>query len=71
MRRASSPAIVDERNTLPEGYLGINKILESPQGKMDFLNDLQRKVLEGVEEVTGQSLELLDGTQEEQRKLSG
>jgi len=71
MRRASSPAIVDERNTLPEGYLGINKILESPQGKMDFLNDLQRKVLEGVEEVTGQSLGLLDGTQEEQRKLSG
>jgi hypothetical protein len=70
MRRASSPAIVDERNTLPEGYLAMNKLLE-PQGKMEFLNDLQRKVLEGIQEVTGENLGLLKGTPEEQKKLEG
>ena len=71
MRRASAPAIVDERNQLPEGYLPLNKLIESPQGKMDFLNDLQRKVLTGIQEVTGENLGMLTGTSEEQRKLQG
>lgn len=71
MRRASAPSIVDERNQLPEGYLPLNKLLESPQGKMDFLNDLQRKVLTGIQEVTGENLGMLTGTSEEQRKLQG
>jgi glycosyltransferase involved in cell wall biosynthesis len=70
MRRASAPAIVDERNTLPEGYLAMNKLLE-PQGKMEFLNDLQKKVLEGIQEVTGENLGLLQGNTEEQKKLEG
>lgn len=69
MRRASAPAIVDERNQLPEGYLPLNKLIESPQGKMDFLNDLQRKVLTGIQEVTGENLGMITGTSEEQRKL--
>jgi glycosyltransferase involved in cell wall biosynthesis len=71
MRRASAPSLVDERNTLPEGYLGMNKLLESPQGKMEFLNDLQRKVLEGIQDVTGQNLGLISGSTEEQKKLEG
>jgi hypothetical protein len=71
MRRASAPSLVDERNTLPEGYLGMNKLLESPQGKMEFLNDLQKKVLEGIQEVTGQNLGLISGSTEEQKKLEG
>ena len=71
MRRASAPAIVDEKNELPEGYLPMNKLLESPQGKMEFLNDLQRKVLEGIQDVTGQNLGLIGGSSEEQKKLSG
>jgi glycosyltransferase involved in cell wall biosynthesis len=70
MRRASAPTLVDERNTLPEGYLGMNNLFE-PQGKMDFLNDLQKKVLEGIQDVTGQNLGLLKGNTEEQKKLSG
>lgn len=70
MRRASAPAIVDERNTLPEGYLGMNNLFE-PQGKMDFLNDLQKKVLEGIQDVTGQNLGLISGSTEEQKKLEG
>jgi len=71
MRRASAPAIVDKRNELPEGYMPLNKVLESPQGKMDFLNDLQKKVLRGIEDVTGQNLGLLGGSTEEQKNLEG
>lgn len=69
MRRASAPAIVDKRNELPEGYLPLNKMLESPQGKMEFLSDLQRKVLTGIQEVTGENLGIITGSPEEQKKL--
>jgi FkbM family methyltransferase len=71
MRRASAPAIVDKRNELPEGYLPLNKMLESPQGKMEFLNDLQKKVLTGIQEVTGENLGMITGSTEEQKKLEG
>ena len=72
MRRASAPSIVDQRNTLPEGYLPLNKLIESPQGKMDFLNDLQKKVLTGIQEVTGENLGMIAGSpEEEQKKLQG
>lgn len=71
MRRASAPAIVDKKNELPEGYLPMNRALESQQGRMEFLNDLQRKVLEGIQEVTGENLGLLSGKTEEQKKLQG
>ena len=68
MRRASAPAIVDKRNELPNGYVGLDKVLASPQGKMDFLNDLQKKVLIGIEEVTGENLGMLAGSKEEEQK---
>ena len=71
MRRASAPAIVDKRNELPEGYLPLNRMLESPQGKMEFLNDLQKKVLTGIQEVTGENLGMITGSTEEQKKLEG
>jgi len=71
MRRASAPAIVDKRNELPEGYLPLNRMLESPQGKMEFLNDLQKKVLTGIQEVTGENLGMITGSTEEQEKLEG
>jgi len=72
MRRASAPSIVDKRNELPEGYLPLNRVLESPQGKMDFLNDLQKKVLTGIQEVTGENLGMITGSpEEEQKKLQG
>jgi len=71
MRRASAPSIVDPRNNLPEGYMPLNKLLESPQGKMEFLNDLQRKVLSGIEEVTGENLGLLTGRTEDQKQIEG
>lgn len=56
MRRATAPAIVDKRNELREGYLPISKILESQEGRMQFMNDLQNKVLRGYENITGQSV---------------
>ena len=70
MRRASAPAIVDERNVLPEGYLPVNKLLESPQAKMDFLNDLQNKVLNGYEEVLGDSFNMISKG-EERKQIEG
>ena len=55
MRRASGPAIVDPKNELKEGYLPMDKLL-SPQGKDEFVNDLQKKVLRGYEKLSGQDL---------------
>jgi len=69
MRRASAPAIVDERNVLPHGYVELNKVLESPHGRLEFLNDLQKKVLMGIQDVSGYNLGLIEGSQEEQKKI--
>jgi len=55
MRRASGPSIVDERNNLKEGYLPMNKLLDQ-QGRSEFINDLQSKVLKGYEKITGTDL---------------
>ena len=72
MRRASAPAIVDKRNEIPNGYVPLQKLLESPNGKMEFLNDLQKKVVQGITEVTGNNLGKIAGTSEEdQKKLQG
>ena len=68
MRRASAPAIVDKRNELPEGYVSLNKVIEGPQGKMEFLNDLQKKVLDGIQEVTGENLGIISSSPEEDQK---
>ena len=59
-------------NEIPNGYVPLNKLLESPNGKMEFLNDLQKKVLDGISEVTGDNFNKLTGTSEEdQKKLQG
>ena len=72
MRRASAPAIVDERNRTPNGYVPLSRVLESPQGKMEFLNDLQNKVIQGIAEVTGDNFNKLTGSsEEEQKKIQG
>jgi hypothetical protein len=55
MRRASAPSMVDERNQFKEGYLPMNKLLD-PQGRMEFINDLQSKVMRGYEKLTGTDL---------------
>jgi hypothetical protein len=55
MRRASAPSMVDPRNNLKEGYMSMNKLLE-PTGRMEFINDLQSKVMRGYEKLTGTDL---------------
>ncbi len=72
MRRASAPSIVDDRNTFKEGYLSMNKLLD-PQGRMEFINDLQGKVMKGYEELTGTDLGYGAAIKpaEEEKKISG
>jgi hypothetical protein len=72
MRRASAPAMVDPRNNFKEGYLPMNKLLE-PQGRMEFINDLQSKVMRGYEKITGADLGYGAAIKpaEEQKKISG
>jgi glycosyltransferase involved in cell wall biosynthesis len=55
MRRASAPAIVDNRNQFVEGYLPMDKLLD-PKGRQEFIQDLQSKVLRGYEKITGSDL---------------
>ncbi len=55
MRRASGPAMVDDKNELKEGYLPMEKLLD-PVGKEEFVNDLQNKVLRGYEKISGKDL---------------
>ena len=72
MRRASAPSIVDDRNNFKEGYLPMNKLLD-PQGRMEFINDLQGKVMKGYEELTGTDLGYGNAIKpaEEKKKISG
>lgn len=72
MRRASAPAMVDPRNNFKEGYLPMNKLLE-PHGRMEFINDLQGKVMRGYEKITGADLGYGAAIKpaEEQKKISG
>ena len=72
MRRASAPSIVDERNQFKEGYLPMDKLLQ-PQGRLEFINDLQSKVMRGYEKLTGTDLGYGAALKpaEEQKKISG
>ena len=72
MRRASAPAMVDPRNNFKEGYLPMNKLLDQ-QGRMEFINDLQSKVMRGYEKITGTDLGYGAAIQptKEQNKISG
>ena len=55
MRRASAPSMVDPRNNFKEGYLPMDKLLD-PRGRMEFIGDLQSKVMRGYEKLTGTDL---------------
>jgi hypothetical protein len=72
MRRASAPAMVDPRNNFKEGYLPMNKLLDH-QGRMEFINDLQSKVMKGYEKITGTDLGYGTAIKaaEERKKISG
>ena len=55
MRRASGPSIVDGQNELKEGYLPMDKLL-SQEGRLEFIQDLQSKVLKGYEKIAGKDM---------------
>lgn len=55
MRQASSPSIVDSKNSLKEGYLSMNSLLD-PRGRQEFISDLQKKVMKGYEKISGTDL---------------
>ena len=55
MRRASGPSIVDGKNELKEGYLPMDKLL-SQEGRLEFIADLQSKVLKGYEKISGKDM---------------
>ena len=55
MRRASGPSIVDGQNELKEGYLPMDKLL-SQEGRLEFIQDLQSKVLKGYEKISGKDM---------------
>jgi hypothetical protein len=72
MRRASAPAMVDPRNNFKEGYMSMNKRLDQ-QGRMEFINDLQSKVMRGYEKITGADLGYGAAIKpaEDRKKISG
>ena len=55
MRRASGPSIVDGQNELKEGYLPMDKLL-TQEGRLEFIQDLQSKVLKGYEKLSGKDM---------------
>jgi hypothetical protein len=47
--------MVDPRNNFKEGYLPMDKLMD-PRGRMEFISDLQSKVMRGYEKITGTDL---------------
>lgn len=72
MRRASAPSMVDDRNNFKEGYLPMEKLMD-PRGRMEFIGDLQSKVMRGYEKLTGTDLGFGAAIKpaEEKKKISG
>jgi hypothetical protein len=56
MRRASAPPLVDPRNQLETPYLPTDMMMQSPESRMEFLQDLQKRVIRGYEDVMGVDL---------------
>lgn len=56
MRRASAPPLVDPRNQLENPYLPTDMMMQSPESRMQFLQDLQKRVMQGYEDVMGVDL---------------
>jgi len=64
MRRASAPTLVsDDVNRIKNPFPDLGKALAGPEGQMDFMLDLQKKVMEGIQDVTGKKLPAL-GTEQ-------
>jgi hypothetical protein len=56
MRRASAPSLVDPRNQLENSYLPTDMMMGTMENRIEFLQDLQKKVMQGYEDVMGVDL---------------
>jgi len=72
MRQASAPPIVDEKNKFSEGYLPMENLM-NPQSRMEFIQDLQKKVLRGYETLSGVDLGqgVLKAAEPEKKQIGG
>ena len=70
MRRGTGPALVTgDQNVIKGGYPELGLAL-NPETTLQFAQELQQKVIAGMEEVTGQKLGMLGGQpQEPQQQL--
>lgn len=60
MRRASAPTIVsDDVNRVKNPFPDLGKALSGPDGQLDFILALQQKIMEGIQDVTGEKITAL------------
>lgn len=60
MRRASAPTLVsDDVNRIKNPFPDLGKALAGPDGQLEFLVELQKKVMAGIEDVTGEKIAAL------------
>lgn len=68
MRRATAPTLVsDDVNRVKNSFPDLSKALAGTEGNMEFMVELQKKVMEGIEAVTGSKLGALAQESIEQR----
>ena len=60
MRRATAPTLLaNDVNRIKNAFPDLSVALSGPKGQMEFMSALQNKVIDGINEVTGQKLNVL------------
>jgi len=66
MRRGTAPTLVsNDLNRIKNGYPDLNKALTEGDSKIEFILGLQEKVMQGIEEVTGNGTNLLGSNKQD------
>jgi len=56
VRRSTAPALVDKRNQFNNGFPSLGEALTSTEGRMKFVSELEKNVIQGYEDVMGVNL---------------
>jgi hypothetical protein len=56
VRRSTAPSLVDPRSQFNEGFPSLGEALSSPEGRMKFISELEKNVIQGYEDVMGVDL---------------
>ena len=56
VRRSTAPALVDKRNQFNNGFPSLGEALTSTEGRMKFVSELDKNVIQGYEDVMGVNL---------------